>query len=143
MFDFDATLPVMALQFILLVIILNATFYKPLNEVLDKRADYIRQQEIGGKEHLEKARELAAQYEQQLSETRKKSQEVVISAQSEAKKIASEAIVIAQQEAQIKKEAVAKEIAQQRQDALKVLEKQVDVLSHQILEKLLGPELIK
>ena len=58
-------------------------------------------------------------------------------------KIASEAIVIAQQEAQIKKEAVAKEIAQQRQDALKVLEKQVDILSHQILEKLLGPKLIK
>ena len=94
MFDFDATLPVMALQFILLAVVLNAIFYKPLNEVLDKRADYIRQQEIGGKEHLDKARELAAQYEQQLSETRKQSQEIVISAQSEAKIIANEAIAV-------------------------------------------------
>ena len=42
-----------------------------------------------------------------------------------------------------KAEAAAQEIEQQRQEALKTLEQQVDTLSRQILEKLLGPELVK
>ncbi|MDJ0732236.1 MAG: F0F1 ATP synthase subunit B' [Crocosphaera sp.] len=143
MFDFDATLPMMALQFVLLAIILNAIFYKPLNKVLDERADYIRQQETGGQQQLAQAKELAAQYEQQLADARKQSQEIVASAQAEAKKIATEAVAEAQKEAIAKKEAAAQEIEQQRQEALKTLEQQVDVLSRQILEKLLGPELVK
>ena len=49
----------------------------------------------------------------------------------------------AQREAIAKKEAAAQEIEQQRQEALKTLEQQVDTLSRQILEKLLGPELVK
>ena len=143
MFDFDATLPMMALQFVLLAIILNAIFYKPLNKVLDERADYIRQQETGGQQQLAQAKELAAQYEQQLADSRKQSQEIVAQAQAEAKKIATEAVAEAQKEAIAKKEAAAQEIEQQRQEALKTLEQQVDALSRQILEKLLGPELVK
>ncbi|MGK7959723.1 F0F1 ATP synthase subunit B' [Crocosphaera sp.] len=143
MFDFDATLPMMALQFVLLAIILNAIFYKPLNKVLDERADYIRQQETGGQQQLAQAKELAAQYEQQLADARKQSQEIVAQAQAEAKKIATEAVAEAQKEAIAKKEAAAQEIEQQRQEALKTLEQQVEALSRQILEKLLGPELVK
>ncbi|MGL5796158.1 MAG: F0F1 ATP synthase subunit B', partial [Waterburya sp.] len=37
MFDFDATLPLMAVQFLLLTALLNAVFYKPLTKVLDER----------------------------------------------------------------------------------------------------------
>ncbi|MGB5597044.1 MAG: F0F1 ATP synthase subunit B' [Crocosphaera sp.] len=143
MFDFDATMPLMALQFVLLAIILNAIFYKPLNKALDERADYIRQQETGGEQQLAQAKELAAKYQQQLADARKQSQEVVAAAQAEAKKIATEAVANAQKEAQVKKEAAAQEIEQQRQEALKTLETQVDALSRQILEKLLGPELVK
>jgi F-type H+-transporting ATPase subunit b len=143
MFDFDATMPLMALQFVLLAIILNAIFYKPLNKALDERADYIRQQETGGEKQLAQAKELAAKYQQQLADARKQSQEVVAAAQAEAKKIATEAVANAQKEAQVKKEAAAQEIEQQRQEALKTLETQVDALSRQILEKLLGPELVK
>ncbi|MGK7938761.1 MAG: F0F1 ATP synthase subunit B' [Crocosphaera sp.] len=143
MFDFDATLPLMALQFVVLAIILNAIFYKPLNKVLDERADYIRQQEGGGEEQLAEAKELAVQYEKQLADARKESQEIVAQAQAEARQIASDAVAEAQKEAIAKKEAAAQEIEQQRQEALKTLEQQVETLSRQILEKLLGPELVK
>lgn len=143
MFDFDATLPLMALQFVLLVIILNAIFYKPLNKALDERADYIRQKETGGQKELAEAKELAAKYEQELADARKQSQEIVAQAQAQAKQLATEAVAEAQKEAIAKKEAAAQEIEQQRQEALKTLEQQVDALSRQILEKLLGPELVK
>jgi F-type H+-transporting ATPase subunit b len=34
LFDFDATLPLMALQFLILVAVLNAVFYKPLTKAM-------------------------------------------------------------------------------------------------------------
>ena len=142
MFDFDATMPLMALQFVLLAVVLNGIFYKPLNKALDERADYIRQQKTDEKERLAKAKELAQEYEAQLAEARKQSQEVIVQAQADAQKIAAKALANAQREAQEEKEKVAQEIAQQRARALELLEQQLDTLSHQILEKLLGPEFV-
>lgn len=142
MFDFDATMPLMALQFVLLAVVLNGIFYKPLNKTLDERADYIRQKETDGKKRLAKAKELALEYEAQLADARRRSQEIIAQAQADAQKIATKALANAQREAQEEKERAAQEIAQQRQEALGVLEQQVDVLSRQILEKVLGPELV-
>ncbi|PAX50987.1 F0F1 ATP synthase subunit B', partial [Brunnivagina elsteri CCALA 953] len=42
MFDFDATLPFMAVQFLLLSALLNAFFYKPMTLALDDRDYYFR-----------------------------------------------------------------------------------------------------
>lgn len=142
MFDFDATLPLMALQFLVLAFVLNAIFYKPLNKVLDERADYLRQQDTDAKGRLEKAKALTAEYEQQITDARRQSQEVIASAQTEARRLAAEEIAAAQGEAQGQKEAAALEIEAERQSALRSLEQEVDALSRQILNKLLGPELV-
>ncbi len=37
MFDFDATLPLMAVQFLLLTAILNVVFFKPLSKAIEER----------------------------------------------------------------------------------------------------------
>lgn len=142
MFDFDATMPLMALQFVLLAVVLNGIFYKPLNKALDERADYIRQKKTDEKERLAKAKELAQKYETQLADARKQSQEVIAQAQADAQKIAAKTLANAQREAQGEKEKAAQDIVQQREKALGVLEQKVDTLSRQILEKLLGPEFV-
>jgi F-type H+-transporting ATPase subunit b len=64
-------------------------------------------------------------------------------AQNEAKKITAQKIAEAQQEAQAQREQAAREIEQQKQAAMATLETQVDALSNQILEKLLGSALAK
>lgn len=143
LFDINATLPVMAAQFLILMAVLNAIFYKPLTKAIEDRADYIRKNQLDAKERLLKAEKLAEQYEKELGETRKKAQSVIVLAQEEAKKIASQKMAEAQQEAQQKREQAALEIEQQKQQALQELDQQVDSLSRQILEKLLGPELVK
>lgn len=142
MFDFDATLPLMAVQFLLLAAMLNVVFYKPLTKALDERDEYIRNNELGAKERLAKAEKLAREYEQQLGDTRRQSQALITNAQSEAQKIAAQKIGEAQQEAVAKREQAAREIEQQKQEALQSLEQQVDALSRQILEKILGPQLV-
>ena len=42
LFDFNATLPLMALQILLLMVVLNLVFYTPVAKVLDERDEYIR-----------------------------------------------------------------------------------------------------
>jgi F-type H+-transporting ATPase subunit b len=142
LFDFDATLPLMALQFLLLVVVLNAVFYKPLSKSIDDRDDYIRKNLLEARERLSKAEKLAQQYETELGETRRKSQATIAAAQADAQKIAAEKMAQAQGEAQAEREKAMQEIEQQKAEALSSLEQQVDALSRQILDKLLGPELI-
>jgi len=143
MFDFDATLPLMAVQFLLLAVLLNAIFYKPLTKVLDERDNYIRTNKLEASERLAKTEQLINQYKQQLAEARRQSQAVIASAQTEAQKIAAEKLAEAQKEAQVQREQAQREIDQQKQEALRSLEQQVDTLSRQIIEKLLEPSLVK
>ncbi|MEG3936568.1 MULTISPECIES: F0F1 ATP synthase subunit B' [unclassified Microcoleus] len=142
-FDFDATLPLMALQFLALTVIMNAVFYKPMTKMLDEREEYIRTTKISAKERLVKSQNLAQEYQQKLGETRKQSQAVIAAAQADAKKIASEKVADAQKEAQAAREKASSEIEQQKQEAMRSLEQEVDTLSRQILEKLLGTALVK
>ena len=142
LFDLDATLPLMAIQFLVLALILNATLYKPLGNAIDGRNEYIRTNNLQAQERLSKAQALAQQYEQELAHSRKQAQAIVAQAQAEAQKIAAQNIAAAQQEAQVQREKAASEIEQQKQQALASLETQVDALSRQILEKLLGADLV-
>jgi F-type H+-transporting ATPase subunit b len=137
MFDFDATLPLMAVQFLLLVAVLNAVFYKPLTKAIEDRSDYIRANETDARERLAKAENLAQQYEGELATTRRQYQATIVNAQAEAQKLAAQQIAEAQQEAQVQREQVQQELDQQKQAAMQALEQQVEALSHQILDKLL------
>lgn len=143
MFDFDATLPLMAVQFLILAALLNAIFYKPLTKTLDERDEYIRNNQLDAQERLSKAERLAKQYEEELAAARRQAQKIITDAQADAQKIGSQQIAEAQSEAQSEREKAAKEIEQQKQEALRSLEQQVESLSRQILDKLLNPQLIK
>jgi len=143
LFDFDATLPLMAVQFLLLVVVLNAVFYKPLSKAIDDRDEYIRKNLSEARERIAKAETLAKQYEQELGETRRKSQATIAAAQADAQKIAASKLAQAQAEAQAQREQAAQEIESQKQAVMPTLEQEVESLSRQILEKLLGPELVR
>lgn len=138
MFDFDATLPLMALQFLVLVAILNAVFFKPLMKAIDERNDYIRRNQIEAQERLSKAENLAKQYQEELAETRRQSQAVIAAAQADAQKIVAAKIAEAQEQSRLQREQAQKELDQQKQEAMNALEREVDSLSRQILSKLLG-----
>jgi F-type H+-transporting ATPase subunit b len=142
LFDLDATLPLMAVQFIILMAVLNVLFYKPLGKAIDERADYVRNTQLSAKERLTKAEKLAKDYEDKLADSRRQSQAIIAHAQADAQKIAAQQVAESQREAQVQREKAAHEIGQQKQEAMSQLEKEVDALSRQILEKLLGQELV-
>ncbi len=137
LFDIDATLPLMAIQFLILVALLNVLFYKPLGKAIDDRNSYIRRNQADAQERLSKAESLAKQYEQELIDRRRQAQAVVAEAEADAQKIAAQKLAEAQQEAQVQREQAQRELDQQKQAAMQTLEQQVEALSQQILDKLL------
>ncbi len=138
LFDINATLPIMAVQFVVFVALLNVIFFKPLTKAIDDRDDYVRSQIIGSKERLEKAELVVKEYEQELAAARKATQNVLTTAQSGANKLRKERIDAAIAEAQTKVAAAKAEIDKQKQDATASLDAEVESLSRQVLEKLLG-----
>ena len=138
MFDFDATLPLMAIQFVLLTAIMNALFFKPMAKIVEGREGFIRSSKRESKERLEKAKTLASKYEQDLADTRREAQSTLAAAQAEAKKVADEQIAEAQKQVQAELMQVIKELDAQKESAMGQLSGDADRLSEQILEKLLG-----
>nr|QCI06555.1 ATP synthase CF0 subunit II [Erythroglossum lusitanicum] len=137
LFDFNATLPLMSLQFLALTIVLNLLFYKPISNILDERDEYIRNSLTSASASLVKANELTKQYEYELAESRKQAQAIIKNSQKDAQLVVSERIKEAQKDAEnLLKEAYA-ELNMQKEQALKSLETQVDILSDKIRLKLL------
>nr|YP_009399502.1 ATP synthase CF0 subunit II [Dictyomenia sonderi]ARW69108.1 ATP synthase CF0 subunit II [Dictyomenia sonderi] len=137
LFDFNATLPLMALQFLALTVILNLLYYKPVSNVLDDREEYIRNSLTSASASLLKADELTKTYEFELAESRKSAQKIIKSAQQEAQSIVSEKIKEAQKDAEKLLLNAYDELNIQKEQALKSLEVQIDILSDQIQKKLL------
>ena len=138
LFDFNATLPLMALQFLILTVILNIIFYKPVGNILDERNEYIRNTLTAASASLLKANELTQEYEQQLAESRKKAQNIVRQSQEEAQQVVSINIKNAQLDAEKLVNEAYMQLNIQKEQALKTLETQVDKLSDQIKIKLLS-----
>ena len=138
LFDFNATLPLMALQFLALMLGLNILFYKPVGDILDDREEYIRNSLTSASASLVKANELTKKYEFELAESRKKAQGIIKNAQQDAQLIVSDKIKEAQKDAEQLLMNAYSELSIQKQQALKSLEVQVDILSDRIKKKLLS-----
>ena len=142
LFDFNATLPLMAIQFILLTVVLTFVFYKPVSKVIDEREAYINGNLTTASEKLIKADELYSQYDEQLKTARVNAQTVIAQSEKEAKDIVAAEINDARQDAAKLIERTNKDLEVQKTQALEQLETQVDELSQLIKEKLLGKEVV-
>ena len=142
LFDFNATLPLMALQIILLSVVLTFVFYKPVSKVIDEREAYINGNLTTASEKLIKADELYSQYDEQLKTARVNAQKVIAQSEKEAKDIVAAEINDARQDAAKLIERTNKDLEVKKTQALEQLETQVDELSQLIKEKLLGKEVV-
>jgi len=138
LFDFNATLPLMALQFILLTVVLTFLFYKPVANLLETRESFINTNLSTASDKLLQADELCKQYETQLKEAKVGAQVVIAEAEAEAKTLVNQELDQARKDAAKLVDQVNKQLEAQKELALKQLEAQIDELSQLIKEKLLG-----
>jgi F-type H+-transporting ATPase subunit b len=142
LFDFNATLPLMAIQFVLLTVVLTFLFYKPVSKVIDERETYISGNLSQASEKLVKADELYKQYDEQLKTARVNAQSIIAKSEKDAKDAVALEIGQARTDAAKLIAQTNKELEAQKSLALEKLETQVDELSQLIKEKLLGKEVV-
>jgi F-type H+-transporting ATPase subunit b len=87
LFDFNLTLPLVAIQFILLTVLLNVILYNPLLTVIEERKEYILTNLSKASELLAEANKLTKKYEQELNNVRKEAQSEITNSQKIHKEI--------------------------------------------------------
>ena len=138
LFDLDATLPLMALQVVLLTFLLNSLFFRPVGKVVEEREGYISTSRADAKQKLAQVERLEADLTEQLREARQAAQSAIVEAEQEVDKLYREAIAAAEAEANRTREKARREIESQREAAQNQLMSKVDQLSVQIIQRLMA-----
>jgi F-type H+-transporting ATPase subunit b len=138
LFDLDATLPLMAVQVVLLTFILNALFFRPVGRVVEEREGYITTSRAEAKQKLAQVERLEADLREQLKEARKATQQLIQEAEQDSDKLYREALATATAEANASREQARREIDAQREAALGQLKGDAEKLGDLIVDRLLA-----
>ena len=137
MFDINATLPLMAIQVVVLTYLLNSLFFKPVGKVVEKREEYVKNNITAAKNKLAEVEKLEADLRNQLQKARSEAVKIVNEAEQDSEKLYQEAIDLANNEANASKEKARSEIENQTSSARKQLSQQADDLSELIVNRLI------
>ncbi len=140
LFDFDATLPLMAVQVVLLTFILNALFFKPVGKVVEEREGFISTTRADAKKKLAEVERLESSLRDQLKEARQAAQHVISEAEQDSDKLYREALALATTEANASREAARREIDSQKESALNQIKSDASTLGDLIVERLLAAQ---
>lgn len=128
LFDINATLPLVAIQFLLLMIILNTILYNPLLTIIEERKEYILTNLGKASEILSEAKKLTTQYEQELNLVRKEAQLEIINSQKIHKEILEIELNISQKYIDNLLDTITKDLLSKKTIALNSLDKIVQSL---------------
>jgi len=140
LFDLDATLPLMAVQVVLLTFILNALFFSPVGRVVEEREGYVTTSRAEAKQKLAQAERLEADLKEQLKDARLAAQKLVQEAEQDSDKLYREALAAATADANASREQARREIDAQRESAMSQLKADADNLGDLIVDRLLAAQ---
>jgi len=138
LFDLDATLPLMAVQVVLLTFILNALFFSPVGRVVEEREGYVTTSRAESKQKLAQAERLEADLKTQLKDARQAAQKLIQEAEQDSDKLYREALAAATADANASREQARREIDAQRESAMSQLKGDADKLGALIVDRLLA-----
>ena len=136
LFDLDATLPLIAIQFLLLMVILNIILYNPLLTVIDERKEYILTNLSKASETLAEANKLTTKYEQELDSVRKEAQLEITNSQKIHKEILEVELNISQKYIDNLLDTITKDLFAKKDIALNSLDEVVQSLCENIETRL-------
>ena len=136
LFDFDATLPLVATQFLLLMVILNIILYNPLLTVIDERKEYILTNLSQASKTLSEANKLTTQYEQELDSIRRETQLEITNSQKIHKEILDVELNISQKYIDNLLDTITKDLLTKKDIALNSLDEIVQSLYENIETRL-------
>ena len=136
LFDFNLTLPLVAIQFVLLTVVLNIILYSPLLTVIEERKEYILTNLGKASEILAEANQLTTQYEQELDSVRKEAQLEITNSQKIHKEILETELNISQKYIDNLLDTIQKDLLSKKDIALNSLDDIVQTLCADIETRL-------
>jgi F-type H+-transporting ATPase subunit b len=136
LFDFNATLPLVAIQFVLLTVLLNVILYNPLLTIIEERKEYILTNLGKASEILAEADKLTKQYEQELTSVRKEAQLEITNSQKIHKEILEIELNISQKYIDNLLDTIQKDLLSKKNIALNSLDEIVQSLCANIETRL-------
>jgi F-type H+-transporting ATPase subunit b len=136
--EFNATFIVAAISFIIFTLIMNAILYKPLQKVVLERQIFIDDTLEEAKRHDEKSEAILKDKEAKLINTKHEAKRVISEKTEKVKEEKSALTAQAQQKSVQEIEFAKNELKQSKNEAEKILSKEVQNLSQSILSKILG-----
>ena len=136
LFDIDGTLPLVAIQFVLLAVILNIILYSPLLTIIEERKEYILTNLSKASEILAEANKLTTQYEEELENVRKEAQLEITNSQKIHKEILEVELNISQKYIDNLLDTITKDLLDKKNTALNSLDTIVQSLCVEIETRL-------
>merc|ERR1711904_590252 len=136
-FDFNATLPIMAAQFILLVIFLDKTWFSPVGEILDARDELIRNRLMSVKSGNDELEALLNSADTLLKSARADAQSEIADAKSKAAAKAEAELAAEKSKLDSELASAIKDLAADRSSTEKEIERQVTGLAEYIVKSVL------
>jgi len=136
LFDINATLPLVAIQFVLLTVALNAILYNPLLTIIEERKEYILTNLSEASKVLAEANKLTTQYEQELENVRKQAQLEITKSQKIHKEILEVEVNISQKYIDNLLDTITQDLLTKKEIALNNLDEIVQSLATNIETKL-------
>jgi F-type H+-transporting ATPase subunit b len=136
LFDIGASVPLIAIQFLALMFILDNILYSPLIELINSRNTFILGNLSKASELVASASEITKKYEEELLVVRKTSQQEIASSQKINKEILELELQTSQKYISDLLTKIFENFAEKKQKVLQTLEGETTALSNQILDKL-------
>lgn len=136
LFDFDGTLPVIGIQFLIFMFLLNTILYTPLLNVINERNQYINKNLAQASIILTQANKLTKQYEDQLLKARKKAQLEIASVQKVHKTILETEIKSSQKNFDNYLMKILNNLKVEKSRILTSLEKEINSLTNEIMVRI-------
>ena len=138
LFDFDATLPLMAIQVVILTFILNKLFFQPVGKVVEEREGFVTTSHKDAKERLAQVQRLEEDLKAQLQKARQEAQAVIAEAEDEVATFYKAALAEAKASAAKEREQARAAMETQRSDADAVLAKESRLLADLMIQRLVA-----
>lgn len=138
MISINATLIIQVIHFLILVFILNRILFRPIMNMIEKRAQHIKDESRKLDNLEDETKELAKKWETLLRDTRKDAGYESSRIKHEAMEVAEKLINETREETASIKENAAKEIEAKLSEARKFIQEEAMSLAGSITEKIIG-----
>lgn len=139
--QFDGTLIVMAISFIVFMIIMQYIFYAPMSEVRENRENYIDSNKKSANIASDEAENLAKSYTNKITQARMQANNIVFEKTNATKQEKAGILQNTNNETNNNINIARENIEKDRQQAIETLKPEVLALAHSISTKVLGEEI--